>query len=193
LHLFDGPSFLRELAALRRAPVAQLDRASDYGRSDLPSGKLKYYVFCYGLKSYSASESDTCATFEAGRLARRRKPGEVFGLYFLLGQYVANLLHFANVIDRIHLLDVHRINALKPWPIQAFAGKLGEDSGAEIPRIPPPLHASSFRGPILFNFVALTHCSDGNRSDKRTRLVLPLTQHLPQSDFQCLCGFIEWK
>ena len=134
-----------------------------------------------------------CANLETGRLARRRKPGEVFGLYFLLGQYVANLLHFANVIDRIHLLDVHRINAVKPWPIQAFAGKLGEDSGAEIPRIPPPLHASSFRGPILFNFVALTHCSDGNRSDKRTRLVLPLTQHLPQSDFQCLCGFIEWK
>ena len=29
--LFDRPVFLRKLAALRRAPVAQLDRASDYG------------------------------------------------------------------------------------------------------------------------------------------------------------------
>jgi len=62
-----------------------------------------------------------CANLETGKLARRRKPGKVFGLHFLLGQYVANLLHFANVIDRIHLLDVHRIDVFKAQRIQALA------------------------------------------------------------------------
>jgi hypothetical protein len=62
-----------------------------------------------------------CANLETGRLARHRKPGEVFGLHFLLTQSVTNLLRFANVIDRIHLLDVHRIDVFKAQRIQALA------------------------------------------------------------------------
>jgi hypothetical protein len=64
------------------------------------------------------------ANLETFRLARRRKPDEVFSFYLLLSQRPANLLHFADMIDRIHLLDVHRTDVFEPQRIQAFAGKL---------------------------------------------------------------------
>jgi len=45
LHYLTAAFFLRKLAALRRAPVAQLDRASDYGIGILNlSGRLKMSV-----------------------------------------------------------------------------------------------------------------------------------------------------
>ena len=47
--------------------------------------------------------------FEAAKLTRCRKPGEVFSFHFLLGQRLAKLLHLADMIDRIHLLNVLRI------------------------------------------------------------------------------------
>jgi len=47
--------------------------------------------------------------FEAAKLARCRKPGEVFSFHCLLSQRPAKLLHLADMIDRIHLLNVLRI------------------------------------------------------------------------------------
>jgi hypothetical protein len=46
-------------------------------------------------------------------LARHWKSGEVFGFDFLLSHGSADLLHFADMIDRIHLLNVHWIDVLK--------------------------------------------------------------------------------
>ena len=70
-----------------------------------------------------------CANRETGRLARHRKPGEVFGLHFLLAQSSTNLLHFADMIYRFHLLDVHRIDVVKAQRIQAFSGKFSIVAG----------------------------------------------------------------
>jgi hypothetical protein len=47
--------------------------------------------------------------FEGAKLARWRKPGEVFSFHLLLSQRLAKLLHLADIIDRIHLLNVLRI------------------------------------------------------------------------------------
>ena len=50
-----------------------------------------------------------------GKLTRTRcrKPGEVFSFHLSLSQRLANLLHLADMLDRIHLLDVHRIDVFK--------------------------------------------------------------------------------
>ncbi len=71
-----------------------------------------------------AAAVDTLAAFEAGRLVRLQESGDVFGFYLLCSHGSANLLHFADIIDRIHSLDVHRIDVFKVQRIQAFAGEL---------------------------------------------------------------------
>ncbi|MFL6551746.1 MAG: hypothetical protein ACJ8LV_00080 [Chthoniobacterales bacterium] len=72
----------------------------------------------------NAAAVDTLAAFEAGRLARLQESGDGFGFYLLFSHGSANLLHFADIIDRIHLLDVHRFDVFKAQRIQAFAGEL---------------------------------------------------------------------
>ena len=72
----------------------------------------------------NAAAVDTLAAFEAGRLARLQESGRRVRLYLLFSHGSANLLHFADIIDRIHSLDVHRIDVFKVQRIQAFAGEL---------------------------------------------------------------------
>ena len=71
-----------------------------------------------------AAAVDTLAAFEAGRLVRLQESGDVFGFYLLCSHGSANLLHFADINDRIHLLDVHRTDGFKAQRIQASAGQL---------------------------------------------------------------------
>jgi hypothetical protein len=86
-------------------------------------------IFQQSLRQTVVCRLFVLATSAAAKLARRREPSEVFSFHFLLSQRLANLLHLADMIDRIHLLDVHRIDVFKAKGIQAFAGKLGIVAG----------------------------------------------------------------
>src|SRR4030095_3408552 len=59
------------------------------------------------------------------KLTRRWKPAEVFSFHFLQSQRSTDLLHFTDVIYRIDLLDVPRVDVFQAERIiQTFAGKL---------------------------------------------------------------------
>jgi hypothetical protein len=60
------------------------------------------------------------ATFEADRLARFQRSGEVFGFHFLLSQRLANLLHLTDGIDGNPFAGQHVIDVFKAKRIQAF-------------------------------------------------------------------------
>src|SRR4029453_10853452 len=58
------------------------------------------------------------------KLTRRWKRSEVFSFHFLQSQRPTDLLHFTDVIYRIDLLDVPRVDVLQAERIQTLAGKL---------------------------------------------------------------------
>lgn len=62
-------------------------------------------------------------------------------LHFLRGDGPADLLHVANVVHGIHLLDVLGLDLRKTKGVEAFAGKLGvvAQVGEKFRRIPDPL------------------------------------------------------
>src|SRR5206468_6233651 len=58
------------------------------------------------------------------KLTRRWKRTEVFSFHFLQSQRSTDLLHFPDVIYRIDLLDVPRVDVFQAERIQTLAGKL---------------------------------------------------------------------
>jgi hypothetical protein len=62
----DGQG-LFNIVSILRAPVAQLDRASDYGTTLLRKANAICYVFCYGYLGHSAwfRSIESCTTLDA--------------------------------------------------------------------------------------------------------------------------------